>query len=784
MAIIKIKSSKQEQNATDTVAKTMQEQAAAAAPQSETQEKRWQNPAVLKEYTGLTDAASRHFKLNNGTAKSIIGASPVNYYDETEKQWKTIDNSFAETAEAFETRAGKYKTQIYKPEQSKKVRLASGNIGLSWEYLGKPAQTAVQTFAASKPSAPTQTVLDVKPAMEGALQSKDGAAVYENADKDTDIEYLVHGGGVKENIIIKERAEEYKYLFALNTEGLKMRLSDDNGSLELYTESAGENGEMVTKTEATIPAPFMYDANGENSDDVYFELVPEADGKYAFAVVANADWINEQNRAFPVTIDPQIVMNDSSYLTKNVEYRYYYSIGSGSGSGAGASNSRWYTASSSYIKVSRTSTQEYRTTLTIRKSNLNLLNLKISAVRLVLKPYRILSTGSCFIGSKYVTFSSTTDLSEKIVDITNSFRNAGTTCSISVTYSSYLNVEFYFSGTYAPVLEVEYLTNEKSRPVKQSFTLAGELAGEYNVAEGDMTATFGDVAESDSVLGFGISHVFKKSRDELYVGKNFRLNLNETLIKNDDSVLDANYIYTDANGDKHGFKDTYYYIDTTGAKKTISSKSSIAVDMDGKLTYTTGGKTYDVYQEQRTSTGLKAVTKIEGFKYADYLEQRTDEYKQLENQKQSYENTLKSMVLMRTDDGVIVYHLENYLDKDKFSTFFNNIGTSSSTYLLCSESEAYSYKSLILQEKSLDYQYDSLTDQMESININKAYNTYLKTEEENKGDDKIEEAYDYYSDTVNNLSDQYTNTKNQRALVGSYSTAPDTHGGLFTGKRN
>ena len=32
MAIIKIKSSKQEQNATDTVAKTMQEQAAAAAP--------------------------------------------------------------------------------------------------------------------------------------------------------------------------------------------------------------------------------------------------------------------------------------------------------------------------------------------------------------------------------------------------------------------------------------------------------------------------------------------------------------------------------------------------------------------------------------------------------------------------------------------------------------------------------------------------------------------------------------------------------------------------------
>ena len=79
---------------------TMQEEVqapAANAAQPAKQEKRWQDPAILKEYSEKTDAQSRHFKLNNGTAKSIIGASPVNYYDETSQQWKSIDNSFTET---------------------------------------------------------------------------------------------------------------------------------------------------------------------------------------------------------------------------------------------------------------------------------------------------------------------------------------------------------------------------------------------------------------------------------------------------------------------------------------------------------------------------------------------------------------------------------------------------------------------------------------------------------------------------------------------------------------
>ena len=710
-------------------------------PQEE--QEQWDDPAVLHEDEARTDENSRHYILNNGTAKSVYSAEPTSFFDEAEKKWKQIDNSLEDKGDAFENKNGKFKTRISKAEQCKKVTITQSDKQLSWEYLGKQEPAVM---AADMEEVP-ETVLKIHNDEQTEVKSVNSSAVYENIEKDTDLEYRLFGNNLKENIIVREKSADYRYLFALKTEGLKIRLSEDNESLELYTESTKDDGTVEQKIEFTIPAPFMYDANGESSDDVYYELEPSENGNYAFAVVASDEWINAAERAFPVTIDPQIVTDSGSYLTKKVEYRNYYtSAGSGSGSGTNVGN--WCTSSSNYIKVSRTSSQEYRTTLTIQKSNLNLLDLKISAVRLVLKPYRVITPGTCYIGGKHIAFSSTSDLSEKTVDITSDFRNANGTCCLTLSYVSYLNVEFYFQGANAPVLEIEYLTNEKSRPVTQSFMLAGGLVGRYNVVSGDMTAEFTDIAETGSVLGIGISHIFKKSSDDLSVGRNFRLNLNETLIKNGDSVLDANYIYTDNRGDKHGFKDTYYYITTSGVKQSISNKTSIVVDMGGELTYTTGGKIYKVYQEQHTSTGLKAITKIEGFKYADYLEQREDEYKQLENQKQSCEITLKNMVLARTSDGDIVYLLQDFLAKDKFSTFISYVNNSS--YLLCSESEAYNYKSLILQKKALQNQYESLGLQMTALQQSDGYN-------DNQ-----------------NLKDQNTNYGKQQSLIGNSDYSADT----------
>lgn len=580
--------------------------------------RQWDDPAVLKELTDKTNITSRHYKLNNGTAKSVISAAPSNYFDETEQKWKAIDNSLSETAQGYESTCGKYKTVISKPEQAKSVKMTTSEFEISWTYLGKQltSEQKVSMFAAEE-SVPTS--LNVEASIQGALQSKGSQAVYQNADNDIDIEYSLSGNNVKENIIVKEKAEEYRYLFALNTQGLKLRVSEDSESLELYTEKVSENGETVTKTEATIPAPFMYDANGESSDDVYFELAPEMEGKYTFAIIASEEWINAENRAFPVIIDPQIVTESTSAISGNVQHRYIYSSSSG---GSGSGYSSWTDIRSDYIKVAKTISEEYHTILTVNKNNIKTLEHKISSVKLILTPYRVAKTGRCRIGGTYFNVSIGTLVT---VNITSQFNSSSSSFSINVEpTASYVNAEFYLKETNGPVIEVEYLLEGQEKRTIQQFTLAGGLVGQYDIATGDMSVSFEDVPAADSVLGVGISHVYKKSAEEFHIGENFRLNLNETLVKNTDEALDAEYVYTDQNGMKHGFKDTYYYINKSGEKISLN-KSSVSVDLDGKLTYTSGGIEFEVKKEQRTTSGLTAITQFEDFKGVQWIEQRQDE---------------------------------------------------------------------------------------------------------------------------------------------------------------
>ena len=56
-----------------------------------------------------------------------------------------------------------------------------------------------------------------------------------------------------------------------------------------------------------IPAPFMTDANGAFSRDVCYQLTSGESGSYLLKVIADEDWINQADRAFPVEIDPIVL---------------------------------------------------------------------------------------------------------------------------------------------------------------------------------------------------------------------------------------------------------------------------------------------------------------------------------------------------------------------------------------------------------------------------------------------------------------------------------------------
>ena len=655
-----------------------------------------QDPAVLYEDESRTDEHARHYVMNNGTAKSVFNAESVSYFDEEAKKWKPIDNTLKENADAYESKNGNMRTKIYKENKGKKVEIAKSDKQLSWEYLGKQVETVsvanenAETFSAS--------VLKVNNDLAGKSKNINSSAVYENIEKDTDLEYCLLGNNLKENIIVREKSADYRYIFALKTKGLKLRLSEDNESLELYTERTKDDGTVEQKVEFTIPAPFMYDANGESSDDVYYELEPSENGNYAFAVVASDEWINAAERAFPVTIDPQIVADNSGLVTKQVQYRV---ISTGSSSSVG----NWTNTSSSDIKVYKSSSIEYRTRLTIKRSLMKLTNNRIVGVKLILTPYGSFS-GYMWVNSSLTKFYQSSN-GKMELDTTSLYKNNSEDFTVTLepyTYGS--DMRFYASGN-APVIEIEYLTNENTRPTKRSFLLAGVAAANVNLATGDMVTSFCDIDGDRSVKGVEIKHVYKKDGANFFCGNNFRLNIQEKFVKNSSGVLDANYIYTDADGDKHGFRDYYYYIDRNGKKNYISSKSSIVVEADGTLKY----NGYNVACEYKSASGLKAITQIGNLKNAAYYEQRSDEYKEICGKVKSYKDYLSQYILVNGDNGNTIRSLREKIDStDNFQSFINE-ANNYSNYIPLSESEQATYKNLLLQKTSLWNQSTSLNNQ-------------------------------------------------------------------------
>ncbi len=191
--------------------------------------------------------------------------------------------------------------------------------------------TEAQNFGiASVTNAPKKELpkTDVKLEDVAKIDNK-SSIVYNNVRANTDIEYILDGNNIKENIIVKKPSEQYVYTFELRLNGLIAEFNID-GSITI---SDFETGTAKYK----IPAPYMYDAKGELSYSVEYSFSEMSDGRYLLSVIADEDWINAEGRQFPITIDPTIVpdtMMSDTYVSQSSPNTAYFAsadllVGSG-----------------------------------------------------------------------------------------------------------------------------------------------------------------------------------------------------------------------------------------------------------------------------------------------------------------------------------------------------------------------------------------------------------------------------------------------------------------------
>ncbi|WP_051969696.1 DNRLRE domain-containing protein [Kitasatospora azatica] len=248
-----------------------------------------------KELTGKRTANSKLFQMSDGSAQEDLSAAPVHYQD-AKGDWQDIDSTVKPLAHnGFTAGAEGNSFHTYFSSQAGSlVRLESGGASVQ---LGADGATV------------------------GSPKLTGSAAAYPGAWANTDLDYQVLPTGLKESIVLaKAPSATASYSFTLNLGGGLTPRRNPDGSIDLL---GGESANPVM----TIPAPYMVDAKDDKNSPygkAYSSKVTQtmafdaAGGTLRLTETPNAAWLADKARAYPVTIDPTVLVSPTSATASNV----------------------------------------------------------------------------------------------------------------------------------------------------------------------------------------------------------------------------------------------------------------------------------------------------------------------------------------------------------------------------------------------------------------------------------------------------------------------------------
>lgn len=274
---------------------------------------------------------SKDFRRADGAVERVIYSDPVHF--EQNGEWQTIDNTLvAETGAdgllRYKNTAGDFTVRFGEN--------LSGEI-VSVEYMGETLSVALNSlsfanlsngltaadFHAEIQNNSTDATDLTDEQRDSLLRFPDCLSsivryVRSETDDSAILSYSLNGKTISEFITLSSRpsmaqSEDFCWSFNIKT-SLTPRMQ---GNTVLLENGKGE-------TVFTLPAPYMFDAAGAESTDFEVSLAPNStsDG-FIYTMVPSFAWLCSAERAYPVTIDPDIKLNfrnnvENTYVDKNL----------------------------------------------------------------------------------------------------------------------------------------------------------------------------------------------------------------------------------------------------------------------------------------------------------------------------------------------------------------------------------------------------------------------------------------------------------------------------------
>ncbi|MGN1043673.1 MAG: RHS repeat-associated core domain-containing protein [Acutalibacteraceae bacterium] len=291
---------------------------------------------VIGEVPEKRSEFTKHFRMSNGTMKAVVYSDQVNY--KNDNGFEEIDNTLINGEnDTYKNINSPLKVNLSKKFKNKNllnIEMDGHNVSMS--YIKKKYKSFINTLINKEnvESNEKQSKLEndefseqsfekeIKEipecevnAVDAKVENFDKSKVnfrneneekinvgkiyskvkYENQDEKADLDYIISGLSLKENIILTNKTDSDRFDFEIKTD---LSISkDENGELKFKDSSE--------KVIFVMPKGCMWDASDNFSDNVEYELNQISEG-YIISVIPNKEWINDNARIYPITIDPSI----------------------------------------------------------------------------------------------------------------------------------------------------------------------------------------------------------------------------------------------------------------------------------------------------------------------------------------------------------------------------------------------------------------------------------------------------------------------------------------------
>ena len=541
----------------------------------------------LLEISSLRSRDSKTFRNKDGLNFIALYEDAVHYRDG--EQWKNIDNTLSDGAPVEGVAVLGNKANDFSVKFAKNTKanflgmLQKGKYSLKWSLSGAkeaPVQKVETTPLAS----------DVAWDLPGIRSS----VRYGEILPATDLEYVVSGSVVKENLILKQAGLPASYTFSYQLSNLSAR--EEDGRIRFYA-TKDPSREIWS-----LAAPFVYDAKDE-STDASLSLKDLGNGKIEVTVSVDPAWLSSPERVYPVVIDPPL---RTSSLTPDIQDAHvsrlapdknftttdYLSIGSSDTPG---SLCRVYlkfnlpSLDASDVVVDAKLHLLTRTYLGTGESEVHLHKVT-SPWNDATVTWNNVPTHESLIG-EYDRFSAADEpVSFDVTGMVREWYNEGQNHGVMIKNADETGKFATFrsgattllpTDTTRPYITMAYVNNDGLEPYWDYQSASAGRAGtvHVNYFTGALTLTHPDTGASGNRLPAPVTHVFgnTKATDNKY-GLGWRLNYSQTIKEMNFGGV-TYYRYFDEDGTAH-----YFVQDTTseewveenddGWKLTINSAST------------------------------------------------------------------------------------------------------------------------------------------------------------------------------------------------------------------